>query len=214
MAKDALFKCSAVTDEDISSVTRLLGLPEGAFYGLDRKDPRQDVLKSMEQLDVAACPGSGKTTLLVAKLAILAEKWEHRTRGICVLSHTNVARNEIEKKLGGSTVGRSLLAYPHFVGTIHGFVAEFLAIPWIRSLGYPIKLIDSEICESIRWKKLAVNWRSGLEHKHLGEASFRIIDTSFNWVKKDGKKAVPECAETYKEYRRACENTARDGFHC
>jgi DNA helicase II / ATP-dependent DNA helicase PcrA len=214
MAEDLPFKCPVVTDEDISRVTSLLGLPVEAFYGVDRKDPRQDVLKSSEQLDVAACPGSGKTTLLVAKLAILAEKWEYRTRGICVLSHTNVARNEIENKLGNSTVGRTLLGYPHFVGTIHSFVAEFLAIQWIRSLSYPVKLIDSEICESIRWKKLAKKWRSALEHRHVDKSDIRILDTNFRWAKKDGTIPLADDTETYREYQRACEQTAADGFHC
>lgn len=214
MDKVIPFKCPVVTDEDISCVTRLLGLPQSAFYGVDGKDPRQDVLKSMAQLDIAACPGSGKTTLLVAKLAILARKWEYSTRGICVLSHTNVARNEIETKLGNSTIGRSILAYPHFVGTIHGFVTEYLASPWLRSLGYPIKLIDSEICESIRWKKLAIKYRKALEYKFVEEASCRIIDKNFNWTKKDGKAAFAGYTDTYKAYRSACEDTAREGFHC
>ncbi|MDH5669644.1 MAG: UvrD-helicase domain-containing protein [Nitrospira sp.] len=214
MDKDFPFKCPVVTDEDISRVTHLLELPEDAFYGVDRKDPRQDVLKSMEQLDVAACPGSGKTTLLVAKLAILAEKWDYATRGICVLSHTNVARIEIEKNLGSSTVGRSLLAYPHFIGTIHGFVAEFLAAPWLRSLGYPVKLIDSEICERLRWKKVPMNFRSGLGNKHVDESSLRIVDMNFNWTKKDGNSVVGGHTPTYAAYRKACEATAREGFHC
>lgn len=77
-------------------------------------DPRQNVLNYMDSIDVAACPGSGKTTLLVAKLAILAEKWQYRTRGICVLSHTNAARHEIEKHLGNTATGRRLLGYFRF----------------------------------------------------------------------------------------------------
>jgi hypothetical protein len=214
MDKGVPFKCPAVTDEDISRVTRMLGLPAEAFYGADGTDPRRDVLKSLEQLDVAACPGSGKTTLLVAKLAILAEKWAYATRGICVLSHTNVARNEIESKLGCSTSGRSLLAYPHFVGTIHGFIAEFLAAPWLRSLGYSVRLIDSEICERIRWKKVSMNLRSGLKNRRVEESSVRIVDTNFNWTKKDGNSAVERHTQTYDAYRKACEVTAREGFHC
>lgn len=129
------FKSLEVIDEDISWATRLLKLPDDAFYGNERTDPRQEVLRSMARIDVAACPGSGKTTLLVAKLAILAEKWRYRTRGICVLSHTNAARNEIEAWIGNTTAGRRLLSYPHYIGTIHGFVNEFLAIPWLRSRG-------------------------------------------------------------------------------
>ena len=93
MGDDPPFDPPAITDEDIRRASSLLKLPDGAFHGETGTDPRQEVLKSMERIDVAACPGSGKTTLLVAKLAILAEKWQHRTRGICVLSHTNAARH-------------------------------------------------------------------------------------------------------------------------
>ena len=214
MNDDPSFKPPEVTNEDISWATRLLKLPDDAFYGKDQRDPRQEVLKSMEQLDVAACPGSGKTTLLVAKLAILAEKWRYRTRGICVLSHTNVARNEIETRLGSTTTGRRLLSYPHYIGTIHGFVNEFLAIPWLRSRGYPIKMIDSEICESRRWNKLAPNWRAALEKKHIDKSKLRILDTSFKLAKKNGEFPFADQTPTYKEFRKACEETARDGYHC
>jgi hypothetical protein len=134
-----------VTDEDIRRVSKLMGLPVDAFYGQDGTDPRQNALKRMDSIDVAACPGSGKTTLLVAKLAILAEKWRYRTRGICVLSHTNAARHEIEKHLGNTAAGRQLLNYPHYIGTIHGFVNEFLALPLLRSRGYSNTRFDTDI---------------------------------------------------------------------
>src|SRR5689334_16403560 len=111
------------TDADISWAARALGLPEDAFSVRDGRDYGSEVLKFHGQLDVAACPGSGKTTLLVAKLAIMARKWPSRHRGLCVLSHTNVARNEIADRLGQA--GHTLLKYPHFIGTIHGFVNEF-----------------------------------------------------------------------------------------
>jgi len=125
-----------VTDADIAKVEE--------YLGVSFDEPRRQILRSNDSFDVQACPGSGKTTLLVAKLAVLADKWPHTLRGICVLSHTNVARQEIEKKLGGTPVGRRLLAYPHFVGTIHGFVNEFLALPLLRSEGYHVRLIDDE----------------------------------------------------------------------
>ena len=122
MAHSFIVEVPEITDDDIRWSSRLMGLPEDAFHGEHGTDPRREVLKSNAPMDIAACPGSGKTTLLVAKLAILAEKWQHRTRGICVLSHTNVARREIEARLGRTSVGRRLLSYPHFIGTIHGFV--------------------------------------------------------------------------------------------
>ncbi len=127
-----------VTDADIDVAQR--------YFGVSFDAARRDVLRSHESFDVQACPGSGKTTLLVAKLAILAEKWPHTRRGICVLSHTNVARLEIEKKLAGVATGQLLLAYPHFVGTIHSFVNDFLALPRLRSEGQSIRLIDDDAC--------------------------------------------------------------------
>jgi DNA helicase-2/ATP-dependent DNA helicase PcrA len=145
MSSESTFEPPTVTDDDICRVSRLLDLPVDAFYGPDGIDKRQEVLKRMGSLDVAACPGSGKTTLLVAKLAILAEKWQHRTRGICVISHTNAARHEIEKHLGNTAAGRRLLGYPHYIGTIHGFVNEFLTLPLLRSRGYNSTRFDSDI---------------------------------------------------------------------
>jgi hypothetical protein len=214
MNNDPPFKPPEVTDTDICSASRLLKLPDDAFYGEDCTDARQEVLKSMAQLDIAACPGSGKTTLLVAKLAILAEKWRYRTRGICVLSHTNVARNQIETRLGNTTAGRHLLSYPHYIGTIHGFVNEYLAMPWLRSLGYPIKMINSEICETRRWNKLAHKSRSALKKKYVERSDICISDTSFNLAKKNGSFPFAVHTPTYIELRKVCEGTAKEGYHC
>jgi DNA helicase II / ATP-dependent DNA helicase PcrA len=106
---------------------------------------RQAVLLAAGTSDVNAAPGSGKTTLLAAKLLLLARRWPHHTRGICVLSHTNVAREEIQERLAATAVGVRLLAYPHFIGTIHGFVDRFLALPALRSLGLTVDVIDDEV---------------------------------------------------------------------
>ncbi|MDO9319568.1 MAG: UvrD-helicase domain-containing protein [Gammaproteobacteria bacterium] len=145
-----------MTDADIAKVENYLGIK------FDEK--RREILRSNECFDVQACPGSGKTTLLVAKLAVLADKWPYSRRGICVLSHTNVARQEIEQKLGGTPIGQRLLAYPHFVGTIQGFINEFLALPLLRSEGYHTRLIDNDAC--FEWVKQRLNLWSN--RKQLG----------------------------------------------
>lgn len=135
----------------------------GRYLGVSFDQPRRDILRSNDSFDVQACPGSGKTTLLVAKLATLGANWPHGRRGICVLSHTNVARQEIETKLAGTDVGRRLLTYPHFVGTIHGFVNEFLALPLLRSEGHHVRLVDDDAC--FEWvRRHLVSWptRQGL----------------------------------------------------
>lgn len=106
---------------------------------------RQAALLENGSRDFNAVPGSGKTSLLAAKLLLLARKWPNATKGICVLSHTNVARDEIVRRLGGTDEGMRLLAYPHFVGTIHAFVNQFLAMPVLRAVKLPVDVIDDEV---------------------------------------------------------------------
>lgn len=130
-----------ISDQDLALLSELMP-------GLDFRDPeRSEVLRTMETCDVQAAPGSGKTTLLAAKLMLLASKWKHANRGICVISHTNVAAAEISKRLGANAQGASLLGYPHFIGTIHSFINTHLALPLLRSEGLDIDSIDNEIFE-------------------------------------------------------------------
>lgn len=110
-------------------------------------DPkRSEILKAMHSIDVQACPGSGKTTLIAAKLILLAKKWPFSDRGVCVLSHTNVAKDEIIKRLKQSktTEAEKLLGYPHFIGTIQEFVNRYLAMPFIRSVVREDIVVDNE----------------------------------------------------------------------
>ncbi|MDR7052599.1 hypothetical protein J2X54_005104 [Duganella sp. 3397] len=106
---------------------------------------RQAAILENASRDFNAVPGSGKTSLLAAKLLLLAHKWPHARKGICVLSHTNVAREEIVRRLAGTEEGARLLVYPHFIGTIHGFVNQFLALPALRALDLPVDVIDDDV---------------------------------------------------------------------
>jgi DNA helicase-2/ATP-dependent DNA helicase PcrA len=108
-------------------------------------DERRCALLENDTRDFNAVPGSGKTSLLAAKLLLLAKKWPHARRGICVLSHTNVARDEIAQRLAETTEGAQLLSYPHFIGTIHSFVNQFFAMPMLRSLDQKIEVIDDSV---------------------------------------------------------------------
>ena len=204
------------SDEQIRKVAQLLRLPTHAFLGVDGQDPRQTTLRTMETVDIAACPGSGKTTLLVAKLSLLEQNWISRTSGICVLSHTNVARQEVEALLGDSASGRRLLGYPHYIGTIHGFVNEFLALPCLRSLGIPIKVIDNKLALDRRWNKLSHGARTALEHKHHGPATLTIRTTDWTVGRvKWGKTAeLGKDTATYKEMTKVCRASVKEGFCC
>ena len=208
-------KVPAIADSDIEWVCATLGLPATAFSGADGTDPRLSIMRSMDMLDVEACPGSGKTTLLVAKLAILARKWTERRRGLCVLSHTNVARREIETRLGSTVAGQRLLGYPHFIGTIHGFVNEFLALPWLRSSGYPIEMIDDEVCLAHRWRRLPNAIRRGLEANHYSEQILRYKDKAFGFGDiRWGRGTLGPNTQTYQTMVRVCTASAQAGYFC
>ncbi len=205
----------AVTDKDIRWAAEHLGLNKNAFHGKNYDDPRSDALKNMQTLDVAACPGRGKTTLMVAKLAILAENWSHRTRGICVLSHTNKAREVIEAKLGNTKAGGNLLSYPHYIGTIHGFVNGFLALPWLRSLGYPINVIETEICQKRRWMDLPRNTRESLERKHTQKIlAIKLPDFSVGDISWGKNGTLGRSTNTYQDIINVCKQSADDGYFC
>jgi hypothetical protein len=117
-----------------------------AFPMLDFTDAEcQTVLLASGRIDVQAAPGSGKTTILAAKLYLLSRKWTSDRHGICVISHTNTAANEIRHRLAATPEGTRLLAYPHFIGTIHAFINQFLALPRLRSDGGMVDVIDDDV---------------------------------------------------------------------
>ena len=199
-----------ITEDDIEWVRSLMGLD--CF-----DQPRRDFLKQRATVDLSACPGSGKTTLIVAKLAILAQKWPHRTKGICVLSHTNVAREQVEHRLGRTVVGQRLLAYPHFIGTIHGFANRFLALPWLYSNGYSSPTIDDDVTTAYRRGVLNSDYwqvKSFLDRKHASIDRLRICgrDLSFDL----GGRPFPAGPSTksFQHVRRAIETAARAGYFC
>lgn len=199
-----------VTDADIEWVSALMSLRD-----LDK--PRREFLKRLDTLDVAACPGSGKTTLVVAKLAILGRHWRSRTQGICVLSHTNAAREEIESRLGATEVGQRLLRYPHFIDTIHGFVMRFLASPWLRSNGHPLVMVDDEATGRARGRALGRERRSmesWLGNKDKTLADLRIQTADFSDPLGGVHYICSPKAPSHGKLGRAMGAAASEGYFC
>jgi len=128
-----------ISREDIAAVAQSENL------NFDDEE-RISILESMRSIDVQACPGSGKTTIIAAKLIILAKNWPLSDQGVCVLSHTNVAKDEIIERLKKSKTleAQRLLSYPHFIGTIQEFTNRFLALPLIRSNGINEVTVDND----------------------------------------------------------------------
>ena len=126
-----------VSDAEIESVEKLL-LPTGCFFS----DGARKVIRCWDSVDISACPGSGKTTVLLAKLKILAERMPFdNISGICVLSHTNVAVNEIKTRLSEYT--DKLMQYPNYIGTIQTFIDRFVTLPYLKRIyGRSIQFAD------------------------------------------------------------------------
>lgn len=208
MAKPSIGELvSPITEADVESVTELLGLS-------DLDEPRRAFLRTMATLDVSACPGSGKTTLVVAKLALLAQQWTSRTQGICVLSHTNVGKEEIERRLGGTELGVRVSHYPHFIDTIHGFINRFLAIPWMLSHGYQLTAIDDDITTAVRRRHLGPDYhavRTFLDNRRQPLQSLRIASADLSRPLGDDFPAGPH-TNTHKSLTFALQQTAKDGY--
>ncbi len=135
----------------------ILGQIGRELGGCDFTDAnQQSFLSSVDSCDVQATPGHGKTTLLVAKLALLSRCWDSREQGVCVISHTNAAREEVQKKLSNHSQAFVFLNYPHFIGTVTAFIDRYIALPYLRGLGWSVHRIDDEVFAAVAGSK----WRS------------------------------------------------------
>lgn len=191
-----------------------------ARMGLDPPDAeRLAILKSIASCEVQAGPGSGKTTLLALKLALLAEQWPDSGQGICVLSHTNAARHEIESCMAKSATLRKLLDHPHFVGTIQKFADQFLALPMLRQTGILEPQVDNEAFGAKAWAainrpcyataKAWVSQKKGREYALV--AGLRYADSSLR-VESAGGELPGKDTATHKELTKLKHRLVKQGF--
>lgn len=136
------FKEIKITDEDIAFVEK--------HFGFNFNEGQKKIIRFWDSADIQACPGSGKTTTLAAKLIILANKIPKSFKqGICVITHTNVAVEEIKNKLG--SYSSFYLNYPNHFGTIQSVVDKFFTIPSYKNeFKHSPKIIDADTyCKEI-----------------------------------------------------------------
>lgn len=139
-----------ISKEDIQKAEKLL-LPQGCSFDENEKIP---IIQCMDRtIDVIACPGSGKTTTLLAKLTLILDSLPQKdSKGICVMTHTNVAVNEIKDKLGSKS--DILFKHPNYFGTIHSFFNKFCASPYYKQLyNSKIAVIDDDVYYRVLRKK-------------------------------------------------------------
>ena len=154
------------TNMEIDHAERVL-LPEGCHFS----EAKRSIIKHNDTADFHACPGSGKTTTLLAKIVILANRMPFADgRGICVLTHTNVAIDEIKARLGEKA--NVLFTYPNFFGTFQTFVHKFFTE---QALWHYYKTKLTYVDDNFALKKLAhaVKYKGALWYtlKHRWEGS-------------------------------------------
>ncbi|SHN24195.1 UvrD-helicase domain-containing protein [Gracilibacillus kekensis] len=108
------------TSNSINELSRKLLPPNCDFFAQQKA-----AIEVEGSIDIVAGPGSGKTTVLIAKCGLLLEEIKQKNKGICLITHTNVAVNEINDGL--LKLGFSDIDYPNFVGTIQEFFNNFFA---------------------------------------------------------------------------------------
>ncbi|WP_345083012.1 UvrD-helicase domain-containing protein [Nemorincola caseinilytica] len=154
-----------ISDEEIVMAENIL-LPAGAHFD----DERRNFIRNLVTSDLQAVPGSGKTTVLLAKLLILDKRMPFENgKGLVVISHTNIAVDEIKNRLKRHCT--KIFNYPNFIGTIQSFVDEFLAIPYyVRMYGHKPIRIDNEIYDEKASRfALPLGTRNWLDRQHNGD---------------------------------------------
>lgn len=129
-----------ISDAEIEAIERML-LPADCHFADDAKS----VIRHWDSAEISACPGSGKTTVLLAKLKLIADRMPlEGNAGICVLSHTNVAINEIKSKLENEA--NKIINYPNYVGTIQSFIDHYIVLPYLKEITVaPVQIVDNRI---------------------------------------------------------------------
>lgn len=165
---------------------------------------RSDFLKGLDNyLEVQAVPGSGKTKILGVKIGLLLKKWKFANSGICVLTHTNVAKAEILKSCKEIDNNCKMEHFPHFIGTIQEFVDKFLAIPYLKSHNFIINQILDKYFERANLNDIVNSMAKVFNGKFFYEYTEDEKENLYNVILKafyiQSNKIISCCNKEYKE---------------
>jgi superfamily I DNA/RNA helicase len=182
-------------------------------HNIDKE--RHNVLMCNETKDIQAYPGTGKTTLLVDKLSLLLKHWNLKHSGIVVLSHTNVAKNEIIKLSNDYPELGKLLYYPHYIGTIHNFANTFLGLPYIRKKEWKVKAIDDGLADSkgrkiIGYNNYYLKKRNGIYSNR--SKRFCFIDSNLSQTILFSELEILDTTETAKTISKCRDRMTEQGY--
>ena len=126
-------------------------------------EEQEEFLDSEGRVVIKACPGSGKTYTVAHKLLSYVNRWKDYHSGVAVLSFTNVASNEIYKKVQSIHGSLGQLGYPHFIGTVDSFIDEFIVLRY--GYLYTVCSVRPRIALADKWKIPYTYWRSECHRK-------------------------------------------------
>lgn len=161
-----------ITDADIDVIENKLLKQKGKF-----DSERRNAIKYTDNVDIIACAGSGKTTLMCAKIDILTKKLlqTKSEKGIVVLSLTNVAVDEIKRKLGEN---HKLFQYPNCCKTIQKFVGEYIFKNWyISKFHKKLEIIDDDFCEMKLREKINIILKTKVYTLEKRDFNFKEVYT-------------------------------------
>ncbi len=179
--------------DNLRGIERLL-LPNNCEFSEQQKN----VIISEKSANVVAGPGSGKTTVLIAKIAyILKQMKKQDSKGICIITHTNVAVAEIREKL--HDMGIENLQYPHFIGTIHEFFNHFFTY---KAYGELYGCNEITIFEDEIYREKYIEFFEKYKPKNytLDAPTSKIKETYLEFNNnKDQITLIGECSNSYRD---------------
>lgn len=95
-------------------------------------EEQNKLIESSGNIILKAGPGSGKTLSLVALINKKLKEWNISHRGIAILSFCNSSVEELKNKIDN-------IDYPHYIGTIDGFVEKYIFYPFSPKLFFKNK---------------------------------------------------------------------------
>lgn len=154
-------------DEQAYDTFEKMILGSGKFNELQKK-----FIYFNETSVIEAGPGSGKTTALGMKLALMIRKLERagEKEGVCVITHTNAAVEEIRKVL--KQVGIEQVQHPHFLGTIHQFFIQYGMTPYLKMKKYSrdYQFYTLTVEQLLRKMKKKYPWMSNSDERYQKNA--------------------------------------------
>ena len=98
------------------------------FKNLSEKQ-KKIVFDGKGKFTVRAIAGSGKTYVVAARIAKLLDQWKFKSKGINIISFTNIACKEIDFTLT-SKFSVHGISHPHYLGTFDSFINKFIFLPF------------------------------------------------------------------------------------